>query len=64
MWRFTKSNGITEVSLTGLIFDGKVDRNPTAEKAGLKRPLIDYYRMLYTDTSTNGIRGTLRAGFF
>ena len=44
------------------IFDGKVDRNPTAEKAGLKRPLIDYYRMLYADTSTNGSASAARCG--
>jgi aminocarboxymuconate-semialdehyde decarboxylase len=36
------------------IFDGLPDRNPAAEKAGLKRQPIDYYRMLYADTALNG----------
>src|SRR6185437_6223942 len=36
------------------IFHGAPDRNPVAEKAGLKRPVKDYYRMLYADTALNG----------
>lgn len=36
------------------IFDGVEGRNPLAEKAGLKKPLLDYYRMLYADTALNG----------
>jgi predicted TIM-barrel fold metal-dependent hydrolase len=44
------------------IFDGETDRNPTAEKAGLKKPLLDYYRMLYADTATNGSASAARCG--
>jgi predicted TIM-barrel fold metal-dependent hydrolase len=46
------------------IFDPvrNTERNPTAEKAGLKKPLIDYYRMLYADTSTNGSASAMRCG--
>jgi uncharacterized protein len=44
------------------IFDGETDRNPTVEKAGLKRPLLDYYRMLYADTATNGSASAARCG--
>ncbi|MET3762276.1 amidohydrolase family protein [Sphingomonas sp. UYEF23] len=36
------------------IFDGAEGHNPLAEKAGLKKPLLDYYRMLYADTALNG----------
>jgi uncharacterized protein len=36
------------------IFNGAPDRNPVAEKAGLKKPVPDYYRMLYADTALNG----------
>lgn len=36
------------------IFHGAPDRNPIAEKAGLKKPVLDYYRMLYADTALNG----------
>jgi predicted TIM-barrel fold metal-dependent hydrolase len=36
------------------IFHGAPDRNPVAEKAGLKKPVKDYYRMLYADTALNG----------
>src|SRR3954462_7988285 len=36
------------------IFHGAPDRNPVAEKAGLQRPVLDYYRMLYADTALNG----------
>jgi len=44
------------------IFDGQTDRNPTAERAGLKKPLLDYYRMLYADTATNGSASAARCG--
>jgi aminocarboxymuconate-semialdehyde decarboxylase len=33
------------------IFFGTPERNPLAEKAGLKRPPLDYFRMLYADTA-------------
>jgi predicted TIM-barrel fold metal-dependent hydrolase len=36
------------------IFFGAPDRNPVAERAGLKKPLLDYFRMLYADTAVNG----------
>jgi len=36
------------------IFHGAPDRNPLAEKAGLRKPILDYYRMLYADTALNG----------
>jgi predicted TIM-barrel fold metal-dependent hydrolase len=36
------------------IFFGTMDRNPLAERCGLKRPPLEYFRMLYADTATNG----------
>jgi aminocarboxymuconate-semialdehyde decarboxylase len=36
------------------IFFGSMERNPVAERCGLKRPVLDYYKMLYGDTATNG----------
>jgi predicted TIM-barrel fold metal-dependent hydrolase len=36
------------------IFHGAPDRNPVAERAGLQKPVLDYYRMLYADTALNG----------
>jgi len=42
------------------IFDGAPDRNPAAEKAGLKKQPIDYYRMLYADTALNGSAAAAR----
>ena len=36
------------------IFFGTPERNPVAEEAGLKRPPVEYYRMLYADTALNG----------
>jgi aminocarboxymuconate-semialdehyde decarboxylase len=36
------------------IFHGTPQRNPVAERAGLKKPVLDYYRMLYADTAVNG----------
>jgi len=44
------------------IFHGAPDRNPLVEKAGLKRPLLDYYRMLYADTATNGSAAAAACG--
>ncbi|PUA19486.1 amidohydrolase family protein [Glaciimonas sp. PCH181] len=44
------------------IFDGDVDRNPSAERAGLKKQPIEYYRMLYADTATNGSLAAMRCG--
>lgn len=36
------------------IFFGSMEHNPLAERAGLKRAPLDYFRMLYADTATNG----------
>jgi aminocarboxymuconate-semialdehyde decarboxylase len=36
------------------IFFGTMEHNPLAERCGLKRPPLDYFRMLYADTATNG----------
>ena len=33
------------------IFFGAPDRNPAAVDAGLKKPPLDYYKMLYADTA-------------
>lgn len=42
------------------IFSGDPDRNPAAEKAGLKKQPIEYYRMLYADTAINGSAAAAR----
>lgn len=44
------------------IFDGAENVNPLAVRAGLKRPLLDYYRMLYADTAINGSRAAAACG--
>lgn len=44
------------------IFDGAEGVNPLAVRAGLKRPLLDYYRMLYADTAINGSRAAAACG--
>jgi predicted TIM-barrel fold metal-dependent hydrolase len=44
------------------IFFGTSHSNPQAEKAGLKRRPIDYYRMIYADTALNGARAATRCG--
>jgi predicted TIM-barrel fold metal-dependent hydrolase len=36
------------------IFYGTSKTNPQVEKAGLKKPILDYYKMLYGDTALNG----------
>jgi predicted TIM-barrel fold metal-dependent hydrolase len=36
------------------IFHGAPNRNPIAERAGLKQPVLNYFRMLYADTALNG----------
>jgi aminocarboxymuconate-semialdehyde decarboxylase len=45
------------------IFHGAPDRNPVAEKAGLKKPVLDYYRMLYADTALNGSAAATACGY-
>lgn len=42
------------------IFGGEPHRNPAAEKAGLKKQPIEYYRMLYADTALNGSAAAAR----
>jgi len=42
------------------IFEGQPERNPEAEKAGLKKQPIEYYRMLYADTALNGSAAAVR----
>jgi aminocarboxymuconate-semialdehyde decarboxylase len=44
------------------IFFGETERNPAAEKAGLKRKPVEYYRMLYADTALNGNIAATRCG--
>lgn len=44
------------------IFHGAPDRNPVAERAGLKRTVLDYYRMLYADTALNGSAAATACG--
>jgi aminocarboxymuconate-semialdehyde decarboxylase len=44
------------------IFYGTPERNPVAEERGLKKPPIDYFKMLYADTALNGIRSATRCG--
>lgn len=44
------------------IFNGAENVNPLAIKAGLKRPLLDYYHMLYADTAVNGSRPATACG--
>ncbi len=34
------------------IFYGTPDRNPLADERGLKRPPLDYFKMLYADTAS------------
>jgi predicted TIM-barrel fold metal-dependent hydrolase len=40
------------------IFFGALDRNPAAEEAGLKRPPVEYYKMLYADTALGEVAPT------
>lgn len=44
------------------IFFGSPEQNPVATKAGLKRPLSEYYRMLFADTALNGSVAATRCG--
>ena len=44
------------------IFDGTPMRNPVAEERGLKRPPLDYFKMLYADTALNGAKAATRCG--
>lgn len=40
------------------IFFGAPDRNPAAEQAGLKKPPLDYFKMLYADTALGEVAPT------
>ena len=44
------------------IFFGTSEKNPVAEKAGLKRPPMDYYKMIYADTAVNGALAATKCG--
>ena len=44
------------------IFYGTTERNPLAEQCGLKRPPLDYFKMLYADTALNGAIAPTRCG--
>ncbi|HET7848118.1 MAG TPA: amidohydrolase family protein [Pseudolabrys sp.] len=44
------------------IFYGTPERNPLAEERGLKKPPLDYFRMLYADTALNGAPAATRCG--
>lgn len=44
------------------IFRGDLAHNPHAEACGLRRQPIEYYRMLYADTATNGSAAAARCG--
>jgi predicted TIM-barrel fold metal-dependent hydrolase len=44
------------------IFFGTREENPMAAKRNLKLPPVDYFKMLYADTATNGEIAPLRCG--
>jgi uncharacterized protein len=44
------------------IFFGTVERNPIAQERKLKRPPLDYYKMLYADTALGGEEAPTRCG--
>jgi predicted TIM-barrel fold metal-dependent hydrolase len=44
------------------IFFGTPETNPVAEECGLKRPPMDYFKMLYADTALNGAVAPTRCG--
>src|SRR4051812_16636072 len=44
------------------IFFGTSQKNPAAEKAGLKRRPMEYYKMIYGDTAVNGAVAATRCG--
>jgi predicted TIM-barrel fold metal-dependent hydrolase len=44
------------------IFFGTSQTNPQAEKAGLKKRPIEYYRMIYADTALNGAAAATKCG--
>lgn len=44
------------------IFNGTSSSNPVAAKAGLKKPVLEYYKMLYADTALNGSVNATQCG--
>jgi predicted TIM-barrel fold metal-dependent hydrolase len=40
------------------IFFGTMDANPSAKEAGLKKPPVEYYKMLYADTALGEVAPT------
>jgi uncharacterized protein len=40
------------------IFFGTPERNPLAEERGLKKPPVDYFKMLYADTALGEVAPT------
>jgi aminocarboxymuconate-semialdehyde decarboxylase len=44
------------------IFYGTPERNPLVEERGLKKPAVDYFKMLYADTALNGVSAATRCG--
>jgi aminocarboxymuconate-semialdehyde decarboxylase len=44
------------------IFFGTAERNPLAEERKLKRPPLDYFKMLYADTAIGGEEAPTRCG--
>ena len=40
------------------IFFGTTEKNPVADEAGLKRPPLDYFKMLYADTALGEVAPT------
>jgi uncharacterized protein len=44
------------------IFHGTLERNPVAEVRGLKKPPLDYFKMLYADTALGGELAPTRCG--
>ncbi len=44
------------------IFYGTPERNPVADERGLKKPPLDYFKMLYADTALNGAHAASRCG--
>lgn len=45
------------------IFFGTMERNPLAERSGLKRPPLEYFKLLYGDTATNGSVPAMTCGY-
>ena len=44
------------------IFFGSLEKNPVAAERALKRPPLEYYKMLYADTALNGEVAATRCG--